>query len=128
MQEVTIRVGAKSISSLISERDGEKLQNIRVGAKSISSLISVLNSGTHSFAELQKATGLVPQAVSAWVSALRKVNLVRIGRWDRDSRGYCTIPCFTWGHSLPDTVKPTLTATQRVRSWRERQKASGVSV
>ena len=93
----------------------------RVGPKSVSSLLKQISLHPHTLAELHTTTGLGTRPIGIIISALRKTGVVFIANWQADSRGYHTIAGFAWGPGQLDVPKPTKTAVQRNRAWRERQ-------
>lgn len=85
----------------------------RVTAHLAGQLINNLIAQPRSREELASAVGLSAVTTSTWIREFKHARLVRICRWDNDSRGYPTIAVFEWAPGKDDCVKPVLTPAQR---------------
>lgn len=91
-------------------------------ARAMATMVSSMLLSSWGYAELAAFTGMKPNTVSAWIRELKRAGLVYIARWENDQRGYPTIACYAWGPGKHDCKKPTLTAAERARLFRLRQK------
>lgn len=85
----------------------------RVTASIAARLIGTLIATPMCREDLAGAVGLAMVTTSAWLRELRHAALVRVCRWDADSRGYPTIAVFEWAPGVPDVKKDVPTPAQR---------------
>lgn len=86
-------------------------------------LIKRLVTSSATYAEMTALTGLSHQAVARWVKEMRDEKLIHIAAWERDVRGYPTVPRFAWGHNFTDAVRPSIPRNELERARRQRVKA-----
>lgn len=97
----------------------------RVTAGMTARLINVLLKTPMCREDLSAAVGLATVTVSGWLREFRTAKLVRVCRWDNDSRGYPTIEVFEFAPGVPDCVKTVLTPAQRQAARRAKAKLAG---
>ena len=68
--------------------------------------------------QLATEVGVALPAVSKWLKEFHLARLVRVCRWDNDSRGFPTIACFVWEPGEADCKKNVPTAAERARKRR----------
>lgn len=106
----------------------------RVTAGIARQMINALIARPRSREDLAQAVGVATVTVSAWLREWHHgqsgadtpgTNLVRVCRWDNDSRGYPTIAVFAWDPGVPDAKKDVLTPAQRQALRRAKAKTAG---
>lgn len=97
----------------------------RVTASMAARLITTLIKTPMCREDLSATVGLATVTVSSWLREFRAAKLVRVCRWDNDSRGYPTIEVFEFAPGVPDCVKAVLTPAQRQAARRAKAKLAG---
>lgn len=99
----------------------------RVTAGIAARLINTLIATPGCREDLAEEVGLAMVTTSAWLRELRHAGLVRVCRWDKDSRGYPTIAVFEWAPGVPDCRKDVPTPAQRQAARRAKARLAGVA-
>lgn len=86
---------------------------------------AALTHSPQSFSDLAAVSDLDQRVVTRYVHELKEANLVHVGDWDRDARGYPTIRKYVWGPG-DDAPCPTKHRddAERMRKLRAKKKAS----
>lgn len=80
-----------------------------------------------SLSDLVVVSGLARPTVTRFVRELQASELVHVGGWERDARGYPTIEQYLWGKGV-DTPCPrkSETSTVRMKALRAKRKAAPI--
>jgi DNA-binding transcriptional ArsR family regulator len=95
----------------------------RLGAEKQALMLRKLVAGSASYAELESMSGQSHLTVANWMKAMRQRGLTHVCSWDKDSRGYPTVPRFTWAVDEPDAMRPSIPANVRAKALRDKRKA-----
>lgn len=91
----------------------------------VAAMTRALHVADHTSDELAAIAGISKRAVQNWlISARAGEPLVFISAWRDDSRGYPTIPAYRWGLGQGDAPRVGMTAAQKQRAYRERQRTA----
>lgn len=96
---------------------------VKLNAMLYARVVSLLVQGPTTVHDICAETGLHTATVASFVRELRKVGLVGIGAWERDSRGIEQIPVYEWGRKR-DKPRSRMTPAQRQQLHRARRVAS----
>lgn len=98
------------------------MERKRTGPDKQALMLRQLVDGTASYSELEAIGDQSHLTVANWIKALRASGMVFIAGWDRDARGYPTIPRFRWGVGEFDVMRPSIPANIRAKKLREKRK------
>lgn len=96
-------------------------KKIRINAMTFAHLVDGLLIGG-SLAELAEYCGLHYVTTCRYVRELRKRGVIHVESWQKDSRGYNTIPVYLMGRGK-DAKKVVLTRAERQQRQRDKKKA-----
>lgn len=101
------------------------IERKRLGAEKQALMLRKLVAGSASYAELESMSGQSHLTVANWLKAMRQRGLTHVCSWDKDSRGYPTVPRFAWAVDEPDAMRPSIPANVRAKTLREKRKVVG---
>ena len=101
------------------------IERKRLGAEKQALMLRKLVAGSASYAELESMSGQSHLTVANWLKAMRQRGLTHVCSWDKDGRGYPTVPRFAWAVDEPDAIRPSIPANVRAKTLREKRKVVG---